>query len=883
MRKDKGVISVFLALIFGILFTFFCVTIDITRINSAKNHLIVAADAAITSVLSNFDTDLYESYGIMTFDKSEVDEGSVKETVDANITDNSLLNIKVDEVEVEAGGSPFTNNDIMKKQMIHSMKYQGTENLARSVFDKLKEILKIKDMAEDQEKIEKFENEDKTKERIDKELAVVEQAKVDAHKAILELAINSPFKELTTVDMGYIYNSVDKNMLSNIKAGKSALDYAKKALANTKIYKNNNNVYKDIKSFKSCVHNKYSYFYSKMILEMYYVYAEKVHKENVSNNENNDTSQDEVTLNIKTPTPQSIRYKISQFKNDYDNIIKSQSNKLIKNLEDLQSWEDKKFIFITKDRYGVKEAIESLNYLIDNNANHLKLLRENYTNLKTDDAKESGEQSLKTYEELLDINKLKSYKAEFVKINNHINSVIENIKMIDSMNNLMIKYAKEWAAENTNSDLFTLLDEQIGKSITFASMKSISQNKTIMNHSAVRNILNKDQYQVETLKGLELSSTMDIEPMHKDADKFIDFVKSFKNKIGMDSKDKSISAVIDRHLEERGTSDNLSRYNLPSNTNDDKIESLAQGLGNISTDDIISLNNFGDLLKLADQAAGGLLDNAYLVEYVMTNFKDMIGDTNSKRIPEVTDNDTKLGFEIEYIISGKYTDKKNSKAMADELMLKRTSLNAITLSSNKQPRIKGFINRAAIAISTATQGTLPIPIVKTILIGGWSALEARYDVIDLLNGKEAPVLKDGREWVTDFGLSPGDFNLNSQGKSDNDEMNKLAGTISKIDLDNPASKKEGADAYNSQDSNMALDYIDFVRLRLLTMNKDKLIDRCQNLISANQDISEHEKYSTDLEVTINKSNVNILFNTPAFSSNGGVNNFNSFSFKRGYN
>ena len=645
-------------------------------------------------------------------------------------------------------------------------------------------------------------------------------------------------------------------------------------------------VYKDKKSFSSSVHNKYSYFYSKMILEMYYVYAEKVHRDveqNTSNNENGDTSQDEVTLNIKTPTPQSIRYKISQFKNNYDDSIKSQSNKLINNLEYLQSWEDKKFIFITKDKYGVEEAIESLNYLIDNNANHLKLLRDNYTNLKTDDAKNSGAESLKAYEELLNIDTLKSYKQEFEKINNHINSVIEDIKMIDSMNNLMIKYAKEWAAKNTSSDLFTLLDNQIGKGISFASIKSISQNKAIMKHPDIKKILNKDQYQVETLKGLELSSVMNIEPMHEDAQTFMDFVEDFKAKIGMDSEDKSITAVIDRHLKERGTSDDLSRYNLPSNTNDNKIESLAQGLGNISTDDIISLNNFGDLLKLADKAAGGLLDNAYLVEYVMTNFKDMIGDANPKRIPEVTDNETKLGFEIEYIISGKNTDKKNSKAMADELMLKRTALNAITLSSSKQRELRGFINRAAIIISTATQGTLPMPIVKTILIGGWSALEARYDVIDLLNGKEAPILKEGlKEWVTDFGLGSTDLELNKDNINPED-IKKLSGTIDKIDLDNPTSLKEGSDAYNSQDSNKALDYIDFVRLRLLTMNKDKLIDRCQNLISANQDISDHEKYSTDLEVTINKSNVNILFNTPAFSSNGGVNNFNSFSFKRGYN
>ena len=40
---------------------------DITRINSAKNQLIVASDAAISSVLTKFNKELFENYGIMSF------------------------------------------------------------------------------------------------------------------------------------------------------------------------------------------------------------------------------------------------------------------------------------------------------------------------------------------------------------------------------------------------------------------------------------------------------------------------------------------------------------------------------------------------------------------------------------------------------------------------------------------------------------------------------------------------------------------------------------------------------------------------------------------------------------------------------------------------
>ena len=166
MKRDKGVITVFLALIFSILFSFLCVTIDITRINSAKNQLIIAADAAITSVLSSFNQDLYNSYGIFAFDSSKDYSKDVKDVINQNITDSSLFNIKVEEISTQASGNPFTDNNIMKKQMINAMKYKGTENLALSVFEKLKELLNVKDMVEDQSKIEEFEK-SKDKEELD--------------------------------------------------------------------------------------------------------------------------------------------------------------------------------------------------------------------------------------------------------------------------------------------------------------------------------------------------------------------------------------------------------------------------------------------------------------------------------------------------------------------------------------------------------------------------------------------------------------------------------------------------------------------------------------------------------------------------------------------
>lgn len=884
MRRDKGVISIFLALIFSMLFTFFCVTIDITRINSAKNHLIVAADAAITSVLSNFDKDLYESYGIMTFDKDEVDEDSVKATIDANVTDNSLLNIKVDEVEVEAGGSPFTNNDIMKKQMIHSMKYQGTENLALSVFEKLKNIFNVKDMAKDHDIIKNIEESDEKKE-LDEKIAIVQQARLDAHKAVFELGKNTTFKNLIGPNMGYIYNSISEEMLTKLKNNSTAFTYAMKALENDEEY-----------NTSSYLHNGYSYKYAKMILEMYYEYAVVVHNninkdESSDNTENNEESSN--NEQIKTPKPDVISAKISAIDRIYQKHTIDNIDALSKKLQNLQERTEHKFIIIPKGKYGIKQAIIEVEDLINNNEKYLKII-EQYNEVETEEVKVSVEEDIKSYkDDLLNINKLKNLRDDLKKVDAQVDKVVSNLKDLDNMTNLFVsegkKIAKEYLQSNKNESMFTLLDETIGDIISNTKaeelVKQISRNKEIMKNSTIAKIVEENMYQVDTLGNLSVSSSMKMDPGHKNSNTFKNFVNSFKKILDENGKDSSISAVIDRHIEARGTNYTIEKKDLPSNSpKESSSESLFKGLGDISSDDIKQLDNFGDMLLLADKNVGGLLDNAYLVEYVMTNFKDMIGEENENRIPQaITAEDehkynTKLGFEIEAIISGNYNDKASSDAMVDELLIKRTGLNFISLANKRyQPEINQFITRTSGIISAATQGVLPRPIVKYALIGGWSALEARYDVIDLLNGKKTPILKNNY-WITDFGLDL----LSLENITDADE---LESTIKNIDLENvnPDKKNPDANAYNEQDIDLSLDYIDFVRLRLLTMDKDKLIDRCQDLIAANKNIKNYENYSTDLELTINKSNVNLIFNTPTFSDNGGVNKFNSFSFKRGYN
>ena len=74
-----------------------------------------------------------------------------------------------------------------------------------------------------------------------------------------------------------------------------------------------------------------------------------------------------------------------------------------------------------------------------------------------------------------------------------------------------------------------------------------------------------------------------------------------------------------------------------------------------------------------------------------------------------------------------------------------------------------------------------------------------------------------------------------------------------------------------------------MRFILLITKTDKIIDGSQNLIIENQKIREsYTNYKSNIEVNVEKSKLNILFNTDVFSSREG-HRFNSFTFKKGYN
>lgn len=869
MRQDKGVITVFLALIFSIIFTFLCVTVDITRINSTKNQLIVAVDAAITSTLSKFNTKLYEDYGIMVFDSNEVDEGQFKSIIDENVSKNNLFNINVENVSIETGGSPFTDNDIMKKQMVLSMKYQGTENLARSVFDKIKQFLNLGDIAKDNDLIKDIE-EDNIKEKLDNKISVMQAGKLDALRAVIALAKNNKYDVVNGKEMYYRSSITEKHLRGIYQSNESVI----MALDSKAINPYVANTY---------LQRGYSYAYTLTILKMYSTHLDSIAKDIPSQDETDSSDSDETDNNDsninnelkKIEKRKSIINKIIDNIEDSDGLaeLKKSESSLIKELNTYMNGTSKFLVFGKKG--GIQNAIDAVNDLKNNKEKYLTHLRQ-YNNVTSDELRETSKQTLEEYEALLDNKNLNDTINQLEQVKKLITDLKMNIEpMLQNLNQNVIQDSISWAKNNSNSRIFERIDELLGENITANSnindiVIKISQDKTLLSYQKATGIA-KSINQIDTLAGLNLDTNIMGLEYKENADKYKSLFDKFKN-----NKDNpNLKDLVKKYYTSNAS---IKSSNLPNGQNTEDLDKYLDKILNKKTSSdigkISGLKNFNDLTSVLD-GMGDFADKLYLVEYIMTNFKDItdpsIGNPDLERIPEETKKSTTLEYEIEAIISGYYDDSKSKLTMANEIFATRFAMNTISLVKDNEVKMK-VIKTISNAISVASQGVIPVPLAKYTMIAGWVTIETRYDVIDTLLGYDVELIKDNDNWISNFGLDKNTANM------DKDSLLEV------LNKENVEIGDSNPGPYNEQDKidGISLNYPDYLRFKLLTMDSQKMINSVQDLIVENEKIhSSYKNYSTEIEATVNESNVNILFNTEYFTDN--KNNFNKFKFKRGYN
>lgn len=232
-----------------------------------------------------------------------------------------------------------------------------------------------------------------------------------------------------------------------------------------------------------------------------------------------------------------------------------------------------------------------------------------------------------------------------------------------------------------------------------------------------------------------------------------------------------------------------------------------------------SLSFLGKITKAMDPK--NIRDEIYINEYIMGMFKNYVTEfdeeekynlRNEEKFAQASYFDTS---EVEYILNGKRSEKANQTLTDSKILLTRFCLNSIHafLCEEKNKIVGG----TATVVAGAFTGGAGIPIIKTLILLGWSMGEAIYDLDELKEGREIALYKTEEDWVTDL-------------KGGNNSS-------SKIKQDKDAGEKSSTKKKNPMDTS----YQDYLRFFLIVQDDDLTMTRLQDLIQLNMQKATENK------------------------------------------
>lgn len=153
----------------------------------------------------------------------------------------------------------------------------------------------------------------------------------------------------------------------------------------------------------------------------------------------------------------------------------------------------------------------------------------------------------------------------------------------------------------------------------------------------------------------------------------------------------------------------------------------------------------------ARTGTGGITERLLFNEYILQNFRNASGDGVSYKKDEYTNakdsvekQPRSLEYEVEYIISGKDSDKENLESVLTKIFLIRLALNYVYLLGDSGKQAEAEALAAAIALLLLMpEGT---EVIKQLILFAWAAGESTVDIRTLLSGKKAALIKTKENW-----------------------------------------------------------------------------------------------------------------------------------------
>lgn len=146
----------------------------------------------------------------------------------------------------------------------------------------------------------------------------------------------------------------------------------------------------------------------------------------------------------------------------------------------------------------------------------------------------------------------------------------------------------------------------------------------------------------------------------------------------------------------------------------------------------------GDGLWEEQDSVSGMINQELCTSYYM----DMCG-----RYMDIKE-DTALDYEVEYLLQGKDTDKKNLEKVADDIFQMRYAVNAAYLFTNG-PKCAEAEAAAAVLAAILLNPELTEPI-KAVILAAWCYAESLQDLRMVYDRKKVPHVKTDSNWDIAF-------------------------------------------------------------------------------------------------------------------------------------
>ncbi len=161
------------------------------------------------------------------------------------------------------------------------------------------------------------------------------------------------------------------------------------------------------------------------------------------------------------------------------------------------------------------------------------------------------------------------------------------------------------------------------------------------------------------------------------------------------------------------------------------------------------------MLTAGGDSASLLAKNIIYTEYVMDNFASFMDDGG-----------TVINYEVEYIICGENTDKKNLTETVMRIAALRSGVNMVYLLTDSDKKSDAYTLAVSMAGATALEPV--IRLLQYTIMYVWAFAEGLSDVRILFAGEKIEIMKTEDTWNLSFDkLLSHDFSSNSDSKNKN--------------------------------------------------------------------------------------------------------------------